>query len=153
MNLGGIKQIRLKDRPLFCRLVYSDLRGGGLLKSEKHDLRGKPDLVFQSRFTGRPTPMELKSGEVEKGPHYGDVMQLVAYFVIVEEAMGKRPKRGFLRYKNAMFVVKNSGRRRRELFGILADMRKMLETGEGSANPSFVRCRHCLARDTVCTKK
>ena len=120
------------------------------MRSTRHDLRGKPDFIFRSRITGRPAPMELKSGRVAGQPRHGDIMQLVAYFVIIEDAMGKRPKRGYLRYQNAMFVIKNSTKRRRELYAVLADMRNMLKTGEGHANPSFVHCRHCVARGTVC---
>ena len=150
--MRGVKQVRLKSKPFFCRLIYSDEAGGQVLRCEKHELRGRPDFIYKTRLMGRLVPMELKSGEVKDGPHYGDVMQLVTYFVIIEGAMGKRPGRGYLRYKNAMFVVKNTRAVRKELMAILADMRKMLKTGQGAANPSFVHCRHCLARGTVCEK-
>ena len=150
MNTRGIKQISLQDRPRLHRLIYGDAKGGKLLYSAKHNLRGKPDFIFQSRITGRLLPMELKSGRADGLPHHGDVMQLAAYFVIIEEAMGKRPRRGYLRYQNALFAIKNSAKRRKELCAILTDMRKMLKTGEGHANPSFAHCRHCAARGTVC---
>ena len=145
-----IKETKIKDRPFLCRTVYADGMGCKLLYSVKDNLRGKPDFIFKSRITGRLLPMELKSGKVDGEPNYGDVMQLAAYFVIIEEAMGKRPKKGYLRYQNAMFVVKNSGRLRKELKAVLANMRNMLENGEGEADPSFVNCRYCVARDTVC---
>ena len=150
MNVRGIKEISLRDRPRLHRLIYGDAKGGKLLYSVKHNLRGKPDFIFQSRITGRLLPMELKSGQVAGKPHHGDVMQLAAYFVIIEEAMGKRPKHGYLRYQNSLFAIKNSAKRRKELLAILVDMRKMLKTGEGHADPSFSHCRHCVARGTVC---
>ena len=152
MSMAGvrIKEIRVKDRPFLCLVVYADGMGCKLLYSVKDNLRGKPDFIFKSRITGRLIPMELKSGKAGGEPNYGDVMQLAAYFVIIEEAMGKRPKKGYLRYKNAMFAVKNSGRLRKELRAVLADMRNMLGNGEGKASPSFVNCRYCVARDTVC---
>ena len=152
MNIGGgVKRVVLRDSPRFCRLIYSDGQGATLLKSHKHGLQGKPDFIFQSRFGRRLIPMELKSGKTPTdGPFFGDLMQLAAYFLIIEESHGKRPKRGLLRYKDGMYVVKNTARRRRELRKIAADMRAMLETGQGMANPSFVQCRYCVARDTVC---
>ena len=147
MNMKGIKEVRLKKRPFFSRPVYID---GKILASQKHGLRGRPDMIFQKRLTGRLVVMEVKSGEVKDGPHYGDVMQLAAYFLIIEESMGKRPRRGLLRYRNAMFVIKNSARRRKEVLEIAQAMRLMLETGQGEARPSFVHCRYCIARDAVC---
>jgi len=146
----GIRRVSLRNRPRFCRLIYSDGRGGVLLKSLRHNLHGKPDFIYQRRFTGRLIPMELKSGKAPNSPHFGDLMQLVTYFIIINESHGKRPKHGILRYSDAMYIVKNTARRRRQLLGIAAEMRKMLETGQGVANPSFVKCRYCAARDTVC---
>ena len=148
--MRGVKQVRLRDAPFLCRQIYADGKSGKLLKSEKHDLRGKPDFIFQNIITGRPVPMELKSGEVDDMPHLGDLMQLAAYFLIIEDAMGARPKKGYLRYKNAMFKVKNTVRLRRALLAVVADMREMLVTGEGEANSSFVNCRYCAAKGTVC---
>jgi len=149
--MKGIKQVALRDAPLFCRKIYADGKGGNLLYYERHNLRGKPDYVYRNIFTRRPVPMELKSRELkEDAPQYSDLMQLVAYFLITEDAMGLRPRVGYLRYKNAMFKIKNTLRLRKELLGIIADMRQMLETGEGQANPSFVNCRYCVAKETVC---
>jgi len=148
--IRGIKQVALRDAPFLCRQIYADGRGNKLLHCEKHDLRGKPDYIYKSIITGRLVPMELKSGQVDNAPNHGDLMQLAAYFLIIESHYGARPKKGFLRYKNAMFRVKNTRGLRKALLTVLADMRGMLETGEGQANPSFVNCRHCVARGTVC---
>ncbi|MCL2376209.1 MAG: Dna2/Cas4 domain-containing protein [Defluviitaleaceae bacterium] len=148
--MKGIRQVSVKDRPFLCRPIYQDGKGGKLLRSEKHNLRGKPDFVFKNIITGRLVPMELKSGEVEDEPRHGDIMQLAAYFLIIEEAMGKRPKKGYLRYKNAMFKIKNTARLHKALLAVVGDMRKMLITGAGEANPSFVHCRYCVANGTVC---
>ena len=148
--MRGIKQVKLKDAPFLCRQIYADGKGGKMLRCEKHNLRGKPDYIFRNIITGRFVPMELKSGQVDDAPHHGDLMQLAAYFLIIEDAMGVAPKKGYLRYKNAMFKVKNTVRLRKALLNVVADMRKMLVTGEGQANPSFVNCRYCVAKDTVC---
>ena len=86
--MKGVKQVSLRDAPFLCRQIYADGQGVKMLRSEKHDLRGKPDYIFKNIFTRRLVPMELKSGEVADGPHHGDIMQLAAYFLIIEEAMG-----------------------------------------------------------------
>jgi len=148
--MRGVTQVTLRDAPFLCRRIYADGKGGKLLRSEKYHLRGKPDYVYRNIVTGRLVPMELKSGEGDNGPRHGDLMQLIAYFLIIEDAMGKRPRVGFLRYKNAMFKVKNTARLRKALLAVVADMREMLETGHGQANPSFVNCRYCAAKGTVC---
>ena len=134
----------------FYRCIYEDGRGGKLLYSQKHNLRGKPDFIYKNIFTGGFIPVELKSGDISDSPRHGDMMQLAAYFLIIEDAMGKRPKKGYLRYKNATFKVKNTSKLRKMLLTIVQDMRKMLETGTGHAAPSFVHCRYCVAKDTVC---
>ena len=98
MDIHGISRAPLRKRPPFSRLVYED---GKILESSRHSLRGRPDMVFQTLFARRLLPMELKSGNIIDTPHLGDIMQLAAYFIIIEEAMGKRPPYGFLRYNNA----------------------------------------------------
>ena len=62
----------------------------------------------------------------------------------------KRPKEGRLVYNNYMFIIKNTRSLRRKVKQILADMRDMLKTGEQNVNPSYVKCRYCICRDTVC---
>jgi len=150
MNTQGIKQISIKDSPFLHRLIYKDGKGVKLLHSEKYNLRGKPDLIFKNIITGRFVPMELKSGQITDDLRHGDIMQLTAYFLIIEDVMGRRPRVGYLRYQNAMFKIKNNRKRRKALLRITAEMRKMLLTGEGQANPSFVNCRYCIAKNTVC---
>ncbi|MDR2903172.1 MAG: hypothetical protein LBU77_01500 [Clostridiales bacterium] len=142
------------------RLIYSDTRGWGgknavrskLLKSEKDDVSGKPDYIYKHMLLNRLIPIELKSGEIknETMPHKGDLLQLGAYFLIIEEVYGVRPGKGHLIYKDYMFIVRNTKRLRKDVRTTLGDMRRMLKDGEGTANASFVNCRHCVCRGTVC---
>ena len=137
-----------------AQVIYSDETGGKLLISEKYDLQGKPDYVFQTLFWGSYIPVELKSTKLKEEqllPNQGDLMQLAAYFLIVEDSYGRRAKHGRLIYKNRMFIIKNTRRLRRELKSYLKEMRKMIQTGKGEADPSFPKCRNCVCRGTVCT--
>jgi CRISPR-associated exonuclease Cas4 len=97
--------------------------------------------------------VELKSGSIsddEIMPHQGDLIQLAAYFLIIEDVYGIRPKEGRLVYKNKMFIIKNTKKIRRLVEDTIDEMRQMLETGQAECEPSFVKCRYCLCRGTVC---
>jgi len=122
---------------------------GKLLKSDKYGLSGKPDYIYQ--LGEELVPVELKSSEADDSPYYKDVMQLVAYFLIIEDVYQKRVKRGRIVYRNTMFEVYNRRHLRKELFNILKQMEKMQEGDYyPEVNPSFALCRFCLCRDTVC---
>lgn len=138
---------------LGAQMIYSDEEDHTLLVSEKYDLQGKPDYIFQTLLGGSYIPVEIKSGTLKEDqdyPYEGDLMQLLAYFLIVEDVYGKRPKQGRLIYKNRMFIVKNTRGLRRQINNYLKEMRQMIETGKGTAEPSFPKCRNCVCRGTVC---
>ena len=136
-----------------AHIIYSDEEDHTLLISEKYDLQGKPDYIFQTMLGGSYIPVELKSTRLKEDdyyPHEGDLMQLVAYFLIIEDVYGKRPKQGRLIYQNRMFIIKNTRSLRRKNKKYLKEMRQMLKTGRGIALPSFPKCRNCVCRETVC---
>lgn len=153
------KQPRKDIMPGFT-LIYADQKQSGkksegfgkLLYSAKYDLQGKPDYIFKKRLGGAIVPVELKSGAIKDAPlpHPGDLLQLAAYFLLLEDIYGKRPSYGWLKYSDYMFYVRNTRNLRKEVKQTMADMRKMLEDGEGTPNASFVTCRHCICNGTVC---
>lgn len=145
-----------------ARIIYTDqyenkkdpdVEYGSILYSEKYNLRGKPDYIFEKKISKNLIPLELKSGSIKEEdikPHEGDLMQLAAYFLIIEDLYNQRPKEGRLVYSNYMFIIKNTWQLRRKTKKILADMRDMLKTGEQNVNPSYIKCRYCICRETVC---
>ena len=132
--------------------IYADEKGAKLLVAPKLQLQGKPDYIFQTWFLKRYIPLEIKSGNLkEDEPHLGDVYQLVAYFLIIEEIYGKRPPYGKLVYANKTFKIRNTYRIRKKLKYILLQMRNMLEDEcAAAAEPSFSKCKHCICKMTVC---
>ena len=140
-------------------MIYSDTRPDDkvesieystLLKSEEFDIQGKPDFIFQNK--NMLMPVEIKSGSIksEPLPHMGDLMQLAAYFVILEEEYGKKIKYGRLMYKDYMFTVYNTRKLRKELMHVLKDMRSMLDGKKFKVKGDYLKCRHCVCHDTVC---
>ena len=125
---------------------------GKILKSKKYDLQGKPDFIFKGYILGNIVPMELKSGNIgnSKVPHKGDLLQLVSYFIIIQDIYNIKPFYGKLVYKDYMFVVRNTRKLRKEVMRTLNNMRIMMRTGNGRANPSFINCRYCVCKNTVC---
>ncbi len=157
----AIKKCKLKKiAPLGYSLFYTDQntnnRKNGviykkILYSEKYNIQGKPDFIYKKLNTCYV--IELKSGTIkdEPMPHTGDLMQLIAYFLIIEDLYGYRVKKGKIIYSDYCFVVKNTRYLRKYLLNTLKDMRYMLKTGKGTANCSFVHCKHCMCKQTVCT--
>lgn len=156
-----IKKKRTKLGVAGYSVIYADQKAktkkqqesyGKLLYSAKYDIQGKPDYIFKSYMGNRLIPVEIKSGYIgdEDMPHRGDLLQLVAYFLILEDVFGVKPRYGRLVYSDYMFIIKNTDKLRKEVKGTLSSMRQMLKDGEGEANSSFVKCRYCICRGTVC---
>ena len=143
------------------RLIYSDQKSvnkeqdsavyGLILTCESMGISGKPDYVYRHK-NGEILIVELKSGEIGEGiePYNGDLMQLASYFAIAEEHFGEKPREGLIIYKDYMFKVKNTARLRRMLKSVLHEMRDMLKHGEANPAASFVKCKNCICKGTVC---
>lgn len=156
----NMEKLTARDDVRGYSLIYADQKQGGkreeefgrLMYSAKYALQGKPDYVFQNPMTKRIVPVELKSGVIGEAdcPHHGDLMQLGAYFLILEDVYGQKPPFGRLVYQDYMFQVKNTAKLRKEVLGMMQEMREMLEHGVGKAEPSFATCRPCICNGTVC---
>ncbi len=154
--LGFRPTIKMKERREIgvkrANPIYKDEKGTKLLRAEDLGLQGKPDFIFETWLGKRYIPLEIKSGRLtEDEPHLGDMYQLVAYFLIIEEVYGKRPPYGKLVYANKTFTIRNTARLRRELHQTMKQMRWMLEERYTPvATPDFIKCKHCICKDTVC---
>lgn len=156
----AIRKLTARDDVRGYALIYADQKQGRkgeadfgkLLYSAKYELQGKPDYVFQSSISKKIVPVELKSGSIgeEELPHHGDLLQLGAYFLILEDVYGRKPAFGRIVYQDYMFEIKNTARVRNEVLGTMKEMREMLQYGVGKAKPSFAHCRPCVCNGTVC---
>ena len=156
----NIQKLTARDDVLGYALIYADQKQGGrgeedfgkLLYSAKYELQGRPDYIFQSRITKKIVPVELKSSEIDEAdmPNHGDLLQLGAYFLILEDVYGQKPPFGRIVYQDYMFEIKNTAKIRNEVLDTMKEMRDMLQYGVGKAKPSFATCRPCVCNGTVC---
>ena len=156
----NIQKLTARDDVRGYALIYADQKQGKkheedfgkLLYSAKYELQGKPDYIFQSPVLKKVVPVELKSGVIdeEEMPHHGDLLQLGAYFLILEDVYGQKPPFGRIVYQDYMFEIKNTAKIRNEVLSTMKEMREMLQYGVGKAKPSFVTCRPCVCNGTVC---
>jgi CRISPR-associated exonuclease Cas4 len=90
--------------------------------SAKYGLTGKPDYVVETR--AGLIPIEVKSRAAPSQPYPSHTLQLAAYCFLVEESEGKTPPHGLIRYADAVFEVDYTQALRRELLGLLDDIRR-----------------------------
>ena len=158
---SSIKKIKQKSLvPFGYKLFYTDQKNNKnkskdityskLLYSKKYNLQGKPDYIFKKGKNFYP--IELKSGKIKnnKMPFKGDLMQLVVYFLIIEDVFKHKPKKGKLIYSDAVFLVKNTKQIRNMAKTTIRSMRKMLKTNKGNPTCNFSHCKHCIYKTTVC---
>lgn len=137
------------------KVVYSDTgtweRCEDPLFSSRYHLVGRPDYLVQER--GRVAPVEVKPGRTASVPYEGDILQLAAYCLLVEEEYGQRPRYGYLKYQRAVFRFGYTDALRQQVLDALASMRQGLQAED--LNPSHnepQRCLGCGHRE-VCQKR
>lgn len=117
-----------------------------LLESEKHKLRGRPDLILKKN--GKPVPVEVKTGRVPKGPFFSHILQIAAYCSLVEDDMGETPPYGLIRYGETEFEIEYDSDLKDLLLEKLDKMRKQLENQDVHRNHKREgKCRNCSRRE------
>jgi len=105
-------------------------------------ITGKPDRIMKVK--NKYIPIEYKSSSREK-PEMGHLLQLGAYFIIIEEELGEVPY-GFLEYKNRSFKVKNNDELRRMVIERVTDIRNNNNPHRNHNNPG--KCAKCPFKTT-----
>ncbi|MCS6847155.1 MAG: CRISPR-associated protein Cas4 [Anaerolineae bacterium] len=132
------------------RVIYSDVgawqRNERALFSPIYGITGKPDYLV--REGDAITPVEVKSSPAPARPWPGHVLQLAAYCLLVEEALGARVRRGIIQYADKRFVVDYTPALKAELLRVVDEMRLALREGDAHrdhADPG--RCARCGVRE------
>ena len=133
-------------------LAYSDLdRPGEALRSERYTLSGRPDYVV--RRGDEYLPVEVKTGRTPDQPHDSHIMQVGVYCILVEEAYGRRPSRGYLQYPERTFEVPFTNEFRDKVLEATLRMRLAEMTGVVHRNHERAgKCRGC-SRRALCPER
>ncbi|HEY1015419.1 MAG TPA: Dna2/Cas4 domain-containing protein, partial [Herpetosiphonaceae bacterium] len=127
------------------QVVYQDTERRTLAKplfSQRHGLAGQPDYIL--RDGAGWMPVEVKPTRRDQTPRTGDLLQLAAYCLLLEEATGRPPARGLLRYQSATFEMIWDNAWRQELLDTLAAMRDDLAADDvPRTHDEPRRCRAC----------
>jgi CRISPR-associated exonuclease Cas4 len=113
-----------------------------------HELRltGKPDYLIRTKYG--LVPVELKSRTCgDGGPYAGEVAQVVAYCLLVEDVFGVPVPHGFLQFPDRKVQVRFTEKRREKLLSVLTEMRALDGAAEvARSHNSAARCRGCGVR-------
>lgn len=126
------------------KIVYQDVDGLGTpLFAKKYPLSGKPDYVILSP-DGAPIPVELKLSSDVQEPQRSHIMQLAAYFVILEDLYETPPPYGLLRYAGHTFTIQNTESLKQKVLRRLAEMERCDEHHPPALTRQVVsKCRVC----------
>jgi CRISPR-associated exonuclease Cas4 len=130
------------------KVVYTDLdRPARPLFSRKYLIAGKPDYIVKDEQINAFIPVEVKSGNAKK-PHWGHVLQLAAYCLLIEEANSIRVPYGLLVYADGkQHRVKFDDALRSEVISMADEMRRCLKQGVVTKGNRFGgRCFSCSVR-------
>ena len=137
-------QRRLATLDLAGEVVYwDDGAAAEVLVSHQHGLTGKPDYI--RREGEELIPVEQKSRFISAAEAYeGEILQLAAYCLLVEERFGKPVRRGQLLYQNRSLKILYDDQLRARLFDAVAELRsaEAMDDVPRSHN-SPARCRGC----------
>ena len=114
--------------------------------SERLMLRGKIDALIDE--TGVPAPYEVKATTPPLRPWPGQVLQLAAYALLLEERFGQPVARGYLHYLEGDVVreVRIGDAERMAVLELLAEMREVVMTETMPPRAPASRCRDCVYR-------
>jgi CRISPR-associated exonuclease Cas4 len=89
-------------------------------------------------------PIEVKPSRTAAKPYAGDLLQLAAYCLLVEDTTGQAPPYGLLRYAHRTFRVPYTADLRAQLLKVIADMRNAQAAPHvARSHGEAQRCRAC----------
>lgn len=137
-------------------IVYEDVSGLARqpLYSRRLSLAGKPDYLLQDPQQNL-IPVEVKSGAVPRNgkPYESHLLQLAAYFFLIEDVLQQAAPYGLIRYRNQTIQIANTHELREQLMDVIAQMRILLSSGIPHRNHNQAqRCAHCSVAE-VCEER
>jgi CRISPR-associated exonuclease Cas4 len=144
------KTIAQAGLSVHARVIASDTGAWKSLErplfSSRYQLTGKPDYIVQ--VNGATIPVEVKPNRVAREPYESDVLQLAAYGLLIQEALGAAPAFGLLKYRDEVFQIALTDELRAQLLAVMDQMRRDFAVRDVAASHSqSQRCRACGYRD------
>ncbi|MGH9833709.1 MAG: CRISPR-associated protein Cas4 [Blastocatellia bacterium] len=141
------RQIRRQSGLPKGEVFYEDASGQAQepLYSKRLIMAGKPDYLLNDQ-NGNLIPVEVKSGYAPRTgqPHESHVMQLAAYFFLIEDVLQCPAPYGLIRYRNRTLQVENTDELREQFMDVVARMRTLLARGAAHRNHDQAqRCSRC----------
>jgi CRISPR-associated exonuclease Cas4 len=123
------------------------------LVSHRYGLTGQPDYLVQ--IDRGIVPVELKSGNIPRNrrPHAGNLMQLAAYCLLVEDTMAVSVPYGIINYRDGSIRIRFTDTLRDRLLDILPRIQaaKSKPANCHRSHRHAGRCRTCGYRP-VCSE-
>ena len=137
------------------RIISVDVEGWRTceqpLYSARYRLAGRPDYLVQMGHS--LVPVEVKPGRAADRPYPGDVLQLGAYLLLLEEKTGCRPPCGLLRYREHTFEIPYTVGLRQSVIACLGEMQRLRTARQViPQHREPQRCWHCGHREH-CTER
>ena len=128
-------------------VVYEDASGQAQEQfiSKRLLMAGKPDYLIKDR-NGDLIPVEVKSSNAPRAgrPYESHLMQLAAYFLLLEDVLQRPVPYGLIRYRNRTMRVANTDELRTRLMDVIAQMRRLMAREVARRNHNRVqRCSRC----------
>jgi CRISPR-associated exonuclease Cas4 len=115
------------------------------MTAPRYRLTGRPDYLLEHR--GMLIPVEAKPLRRTAEPYESDVLQLIAYCLLVEETTGCRPPYGLLRYAEQTWEIPYTAAARTLLLETLAAMDRAWQAADVPRSHEVVgRCVACSQR-------
>jgi CRISPR-associated exonuclease Cas4 len=128
------------------RIIYTDTQAWQPLEKPLYEptlnLTGKPDYLVE--LSSHIIPVEVKSSRVTDAPYDSHIFQLIAYCVLVDRTLGKRPPYGILNYPDRNFAVDFTVAIENTFLDILNEIRiKSQKKNIPRSHQSPARCSSC----------
>ena len=128
-------------------VIYEDASGQAQepFFSNRLLMTGKPDYLMRDK-NGDLIPVEVKSGDAPRAgrAYESHLMQLAAYFFLIEDVLQRPVPYGLIRYRNRTLRIANTNELRARLMDVIAQMRKLMARGGGRRNHNLAqRCSRC----------
>ena len=128
-------------------VIYDDASGPAREQfiSKRLLMAGKPDYLMKDR-NGDLIPVEVKSSNAPRAgrPYESHLMQLAAYFLLLEDVLQRPVPYGLIRYRNRTLRVANSDELRARLMDLIAQMRRLMARDVARRNHNRAqRCSRC----------